>query len=55
MGGARRIKDTARTQPTESTDWDSSGLTEIREPVEIQPRSSALILWLCSLVLLCDS
>lgn len=29
-----RIKDTIRTKHTESTDWDSNGLTEIREPVQ---------------------
>ena len=30
---ARGIKCITKTQPTESTDWDSSGTTEIRKPV----------------------
>jgi hypothetical protein len=32
-GGIRGIKDTTRTWPTESTDWDSSGIIEIRVPI----------------------
>lgn len=31
----RVIKDTTRTQPTESTDWVSCRLTEIREPTGV--------------------
>jgi hypothetical protein len=31
IGRARRIKDSSRTGPTESVDWDSSGLIEIKE------------------------
>jgi hypothetical protein len=33
IGGARRLEDTTRRQPIESTDQDSWGLTEIREPL----------------------
>lgn len=35
IGGDNRIKDTTRTQPIESTDLNSSGFIEIREPVPV--------------------
>lgn len=34
-----------KSQPTKSTDWDSRGLAEMREPVAVRPRSSAYMLW----------
>jgi hypothetical protein len=38
IGGARGVKDTTRTWPTESTNWGSSALTETREPLWVCPR-----------------
>jgi hypothetical protein len=36
FGGIRRLRDTMRTRPTESTEWDWWLLAaEIREPVEV--------------------
>lgn len=43
-GGTKGIKDTMRTRSTESAVWDSSGLTEIREPVGDELKSSAYVL-----------
>lgn len=34
-GATKEDKDTIRTQPIESTEWDSWGLTEIRDPVRV--------------------
>lgn len=53
-GGGRRIRensrvrDTMKRRVTESTDWDSCGLTEISEHVGVWPRSSVYTLWLSS-------
>lgn len=33
MGGVRGVRDTKKTWPTESTDRDSWGLAEMREPI----------------------
>lgn len=44
-GGAKGNKYTTRAWPTLSTDWESSGLTEIRKPVWVRPRYSAYVLW----------
>ena len=57
--GARGINDITRIRTTKSTKQDSSGLTEIEEMNSVSawvwPRSSACVLWLCSLVFLWDS
>lgn len=54
--GTRVVEDTRKTQPTEWTKRGSQGITETG--VELTwdcARSSAYILWLCSLVFLWDS
>lgn len=52
VGWDGSAKGPARTSPTESNDWDSTGLTEIRKPRLVRPRSLAYVLWVCSLVFL---
>jgi hypothetical protein len=50
--GARGVKDTRRTSPTESTKQSSQGFTEteaaITDPAWVCARSSAYMLWLFS-------
>lgn len=52
VGWDGSAKGPERTSPTESNDWDSTGLTEIRKPRLVRPRSLAYVLWVCSLVFL---
>lgn len=54
MEGSRVVRDNTRTWHTESTDWDSWGLSDIRDPEGVSPRSSACILWISNLVFLWD-
>lgn len=55
IGGAGGKKATTRTRPTDSTNQDSSGITEIAESVWVWPRSFVYVLWSFSLMSLWDS